>query len=151
MSNVVAKAAKSAVVSEPKGETLRESQPKRFPASDFHPTGQDYEILHVTAGPEWTWEDVMDPIAWSHVCRRVSRDALQYRKEKLNSTVFVHSQNFFGILNIDGVVYDNMDNPCGLKLTCMGPMQNPETGEACPIDMKTRRALVPSKAAKAAA
>jgi hypothetical protein len=148
---VAPKAAKSAAASETKGETLREVQPKRFPPSDFYPTGQAYEILHVTAGPDWTWEDVLKPVAWAVVAYRVSKDALGHRNEMLHSTVYVHGPNFFGMLNIDGVYYDQLGNPNGLKVSCIGPMQDLETGEACPIDLKTRRPLVPSKAAKAAA
>lgn len=153
MSQVAAapKAAKSAAAPEAKGETLREVQIKRFPPSDFHHTGHDYEIMHVTAGSDWTFEDVLNPIAWSSVCRRVARDALNTRRDKLGSTIFVHAEHFFAMLNIDAVVLDALNNPCGLKVTCIGPMQNLETGEACPIDMKTKRPLVPSKSAKAAA
>lgn len=153
MSQVAAapKAAKSVAASDAKVETLREAQMKRFPPSDLHPTGYDYEILHVTASADWTWDDVMNPVAWAHVCNRVSRDALSQRKEKTGSTVFVHSPNFFAILNIDSVVYDHMSNPCGINMSCIGPMQDPETGEACAIDLKTRRPLQASvKSAKAA-
>lgn len=148
---VAPKAAKSAPASEVKVESLREVQVKRFPPSDFHHTGQDYEIMHVTAGPDWTFEDVLNPQAWSSVCRRVSRDALNTRRDKTGSTVFVHADHFFAMLNIDAVVFDALNNPCGLKVTCIGPMQDPETGEACAIDLKTRRPLVAAvKSAKAA-
>jgi len=149
MSQVAApKAAKSAT---PKGEALREVQPKRFHASGFFYTGHEYEILHITAAADWTWDDVMNPTAWSSPSAKVARDALGERKEKLGSTIFVHSPNFFGMLNIDGVVYDNMSNPCGLNLTCIGPATNPETGEMCPVDLKTGKVLVAPKPAKAAA
>jgi hypothetical protein len=146
---VAAKAAKSAVASE-KTETLREAQPKRFHQGGFFYTGQDYEIMHITAGAEWTWEEVMNPVAWSSPSAKVAKSALGERKEKLGSTIFVHSPNFFGMLNIDGVIYDKMGNPCGLNLTCVGPATDLETGEMRPVDLKTRKALAPSKAAKAA-
>jgi hypothetical protein len=151
MSNVVApKAAKSAAAPD-KAEALRDVQPKRFPSSDFHPTGQDYEILHVSAGPDWTWDDVIDPIAWSHVCRKVAKDALQHRKEKTGTTIYVHGANFFAMLNIDAVIYDQLGNPNGLKVTCIGPATDLETGKLCPVDLKTGRALVAPKSTKAAA
>jgi hypothetical protein len=147
---VASKAAKSAPASE-KGETLREAQPKRFHQSGFFYTGQDYEIMHITAGPEWTWDDVMNPLAWSSPSAKVAKSPLGERKEKLGSTIFVHSPNFFAMLNIDGVIYDHMGNPCGLKLTCIGPATDLETGEMRPVDLKTRKALAVPKAAKAAA
>jgi hypothetical protein len=152
MSNVVAtKAAKSAAASEAKTETLREAQPKRFHQSGFFYTGQDYEIMHITAGDDWTWDDVMNPVAWSSPSAKVAKSPLGERKEKLGSTIFVHSPNFFAMLNIDGVIYDHMNNPCGLKLTCIGPATDLETGEMRPVDLKTRKALGTPKAAKAAA
>lgn len=155
MSNVaVAKAAKSAVASEAKGETLREAQPKRFHQSEFHYTGQDYEIMHITVGPNWTWDDVMNPVAWSSPSAKIAKNAFGNRDErKPGSTIFVHSPNFFGMLNIDGVIYDHMNNPCGLKLTCIGPATDPETLEQRPVEFRDGKAFVirSPKASKAAA
>lgn len=147
---VASKAAKSAAASEAK--TLRESQPKRFHQSGFFYTGQDYEIMHITAGDDWTWDDVMDPLAWSSPSAKIAKGAFGDKEErKPGSTIFVHSPNFFGMLNIDGVIYDHMGNPCGLKLTCLGPATDLETGMVRPVDLKTGKALAVSKAAAKAA
>jgi hypothetical protein len=149
---VAPKAAKSAAASEAKTETLREAQPKRFHQGGFFYTGQDYEIMHITAGDDWTWDDVMTPVAWSGPSAKIAKNAFGNKDErKPGSTIFVHSPNFFGMLNIDGVIYDHMNNPCGLKLTCIGPATDLETGEMRPVDLKTRKALAAPKAAKAAA
>lgn len=124
-------------------KTYRETQAKRFAPSDFHPTGQDYEILHVTAGADWTFDDVMKPEAWASVARRVARDALSMRREKTGSTVFVHSASnaFIAFLNINSVVYDPRGGPCGLNVQVIGPAFDPRTGEACAYDLKAKRPL----------
>ncbi len=147
---VATKAAKSTAASGAKVETLREAQPKRFHQSGFFYTGQDYEIMHITAGADWTWDDVMDPLAWASPSAKIAKNAFGNREErKPGSTIFVHAPHFFGILNIDGVVYDTMNNPCGLKLTCIGPASDPETGEQRPVELRNGKAFI-LKAAKAA-
>lgn len=145
--------AKADSAPKPAVNRLRQVQSKRFGPSDMHPIGQDYDILPVTAGADWTFEDVMKPEAWANVARKVARDALNTRRDKLGSIIHVHSatQAFFAELYINAVVFDNMNNPCGLKVSCIGPSIDIETGEARPIDMKTGKALKASAEADKAA
>jgi hypothetical protein len=116
----------------------------------MHPIGQDYDILPVTAGADWTFEDVMKPEAWANVARKVARDALNTRRDKLGSVIHVHSatQAFFAELYINAVVFDKMNNPCGLKVSCIGPSIDLTTGEARPIDLVTGKALQPTPQAE---
>ena len=135
---VAAKATKAAAA--PKAEPkLREVQPKKFPPSMLYPIGQDYEILNVTADADWTLEDLLAPIAWTNVCKKVARDPLNTRRDMLGSAIHVHTsdKSFFAILIINGVVFDNMNNPYGLDVQCIGPSIDPKTGRACPVNVKT--------------
>jgi hypothetical protein len=38
---------------------------------------------------------------------------------------------------ISGIVRDNMNNPCGVNLVCVGPSVDTKTGKPCPLNLKT--------------
>jgi hypothetical protein len=80
----------------------------------------------------------------------VAKDALNTRRDKIGSLIFARAEgSFIAWLSIEGVILDGMNNPSGLNVQCMGPSVNLETGEPCPLDLKTRRPLI-SKPVKAA-
>ena len=146
MSTVAAAAkAKSAVKTEPVIEAkpeqkLRQVRPKQFGPSSLQSIGHDYDWLAVMVPGDWSFADVMNPRAWVNVCTMVSRDALNTRRDKIGSLIYARSPKFLAFLEITGIVLDHLGNPAGLNVECIGPVTDPKTGEARPINRKTRKA-----------
>ena len=122
-------------------QTLREAQPKKFPQSKLQALGHDYDRLAVSVPSDWTFADVMKPIAWTHVCAMVAKDALNTRRDKIGSVIEVHSEKFYADVVIRKVVVDHLGGPCGLDVFCIGPSRD-ATGTAAPVDLTTGRAWV---------
>lgn len=118
---VAGKAAKSAAapvaVAKP-AQTLREVQPKRFAPSSLQSIGQDFDLLAVRVPADWTFEDVLKPVAWTNVAPMVAKDALNTRRDKIGSLIFVRSDSgaFKAILSIEGITLDQFGKPNGLKV-----------------------------------
>ena len=123
----------------PVAQTLREAQPRKFPPSGLQVIGQDYDVLTITAPAEWSFEDVMKPVAWSNVCGLVAKDALNTRRDKIGSLIEVRTADhaFYAVLYIGAIVLDHLGKPCGLSVQCIGPSVDPKTGKSCPVDVKT--------------
>lgn len=139
-SKIAETVAPSVKAAEPK---LREVQPKKFAPSSLQPLGYgETEILTVTAPKEWTFADVMNPLAWANVAVRVARNPLNTTVDKIGSKIFLETEDnsFSAILRIRGIKRDHLNNPCGLDLVCIGPSVDMKTGEARPIDLKTCKA-----------
>lgn len=120
-------------------KTLREVQIKKFPPSSLQLIGQDYSILTVAAPKEWSYADVLNPGAWVHVAYRVAKSADM--RDSVGSLIQVRSADhrWFAVLYLQAVLYDQMKSPCGLKVTCVGPIIDPKTGVACPIEIDSGR------------
>lgn len=122
MSDVAAaaKAAKSAAPAAPAKpvQTLREVQPKRFAPSSLQSLGQDFDILCVRVPADWTFEDVLKPVAWSNVAPLVAKDALNTRRDKIGSLIYVRHDGgaFKAILSIEGITLDQFGKANGLKV-----------------------------------
>ena len=121
-------------------QMLRQVQPRKFSPSTLQSMGHDYDWLAVTVPGDWTFADVMKPIAWSNVCTMVSRDALNTRRDKIGSLIYARSPKFLAMLEITGVTLDHLGNPNGLNVECIGPSVDIKTGEARPLNRKTRKA-----------
>lgn len=138
-----AKSVQSTVTAPAKPEQkLRQVQPRKFSPSTLQSMGHDYDWLAVTVPGDWTFADVMKPVAWSNVCTMVSRDALNTRRDKIGSLIYARSPKFLALLEITGVVLDHLGNPNGLNVECIGPSIDLRTGEARPLNRKTRKAWV---------
>jgi hypothetical protein len=149
---VATKSAKSSKTAEtvapsvkPAVELLRKVQPKQFSPSSLQPLGYgETEILTATAPKEWTFADVMNPVAWANVAARVARNPLNTTVDKIGSKIFLETESgsFSAVLRIRGIVRNNLGNPCGLDLICIGPSIDIKTGVARPIDLNTGKAWV---------
>ena len=123
-------------------KTLREALPKKFGPSSLYPLGQDYEILAVTVPDDWSFEEVMKPIAWGNVARIVARNPLSQSRDKVGSLIYASGSQFSAWLRINAVKFDGMGGACGLDVICIGPTVDLKTGKACPVDVKTGLAWV---------
>jgi hypothetical protein len=148
---VAQKAAKSpaapAAANAKAAQPLREVQVKKFGPSALKSLGYgDREIMTLTAPAGMTFAEVMAPIAWNNVANIVARDALNTRnlKDGVGSLIILDTEDssYLAHLRIRKVVRDKVNNPCGLELDCIGPSIDPKTGEARPIDLKTKKAWV---------
>src|SRR3990167_9066731 len=113
---VAAKPAKSSapvapsVPVKPVAQTLRQALPRKFKPSNLQEMGQDYSILTVTAPADWSFEDVLAPIAWANVFGLVARDALNTRRDKIGSLIEVRSEDhaYYAVLYIVQVLKDGL-------------------------------------------
>lgn len=123
--------------------TLRETRPKTFPSSALKPLGYgETEIMTITVPVEWTFEDVMKPIAWSNVVGPIAANQTKTTIDRIGSLIYLNGPSFIAWLHIDEILRDELKNPCGIKLTCVGPSIDLKTGEPAPMDRKTKRMWV---------
>ena len=136
------------VPSAPVERTLREVQPKKFGmmTSQLQFIGHDYSLLTIKVPADWTFEDVLKPEAWVNVCWRVAKDQTNTRIDSAGSIIQAHHKEWLAELYIQEVIYDHLKSACGLKVTCIGPVCDPKTGKACPIDIATGLPWQPKKA-----
>lgn len=128
-------------------QLLRETQVKKFGPSALKSLGYgDCEIMTITAPVGMTFAEVTTPMAWNNVAAIVAKDALntRNRKDGVGSIIILDTEDstFMAMLRIRKVQRDRVNNPCGLELDCIGPSMDLKTGEARPIDLKTRKAWV---------
>jgi len=121
-------------------QTLREVKPKTFPPSSLKPLGYgDTEILTLAVPASWTLADVMSPGSWSSIASMIAANSTKTQIDRVNSLVYVTTldNSFMAWLLITGIVRNNMANPCGVNLICVGPSVDLATGKPCPINLKT--------------
>lgn len=111
---------------------------KKFPNGAIQVLGHDYSVLTIKAPSDMTFENALIPEAWVHASRKVAMDTNR-RREWIGSIIHLHSANgeWFAELYIRKVVYDKFKQPCGLAVTCIGPVSDPKTGEAMPVNVAT--------------
>lgn len=129
-------------------QTLRQVKPKTLSPSSLTPLGYGRtEILTVDIPAEWTFADVMKPIAWSSVVGPVAANAAKTQVDRIGSLIYVNSvdNRFMAWLRIEVIIRDELKNPNGLKVMCVGPSIDPKTGKPCPLDLKTGLAWSDSK------
>ena len=109
--------ANATIVAKP-GQTLRSAQPNKFSPSSLQPLGQDFELLTIKVPAGWSFEEVLQPITWSNVAAVVAKDALNTRRDKIGSLIYVCAEDgaFGAFLRIESIVIDNMGNANGLRV-----------------------------------
>ncbi len=119
-------------------QTLRSAQVRKFVPSAMQSLGYgEYDRLTVGCSKDWTFADVMNPIAWANVAALVAEDILKTKKTRIGSIIEVHHADFYCELWIKDVQLDPVQKqPNGLILTCLGPAQD-KNGKAAPRDLKT--------------
>lgn len=125
-----------AVPKEPRAPTV-----KKFPNGAIQLIGHDFAILTIKAPPKMTFENALVPEAWVHASPKVAMST-STRREWLGSLVHLHSADgkWFAVLYINKVIYDKFKQPCALDVSCIGPVVDPKTGEARPIELATGKA-----------
>jgi uncharacterized protein YciI len=122
---------------------LRAAQVKKFAPSTLKTVGfGKFDTLTIEVPADWSYDDVMNPLAWTNVVGIVAKDALNTKPDMIGSVIEVRTVDhaWFAVLYIQGITYDHLNQANGLKLTCIGPAFDRD-GKACPIDLKTGRAL----------
>lgn len=123
----------------------RENQPKKFVPSSLYQIGHGYAHMAITAPKGWDFADVMKPIAWANVAARVAKGALGSDKDMVGSTIEVHAEDnaYQATVRVMEVQRDQYKSPNGLKVICIGPQIDPETGKCCPVDLREGREGLP--------
>ena len=127
--------------------TLRAVQPKRFGPNALQSVGFGAtELMTIEAPIGMTYAEAILPITWSTVAAKIAKNTIDNRNPRDGAGVLIILDaldgSFQAWLRVSKVVRDQMNNPCGLEVACIGPSIDLKTGEACPIDLKTRKAWV---------
>ena len=135
------KAAKPAPVAATVGtrreQSLRASQTKKFPPSALATLGYgDFDRLAVKVSGEWSLADCLNPVTWGNVAGRLAEDALKTRKDWVGSVIELHHPKFYAEVVIRAVIRDEMKNPAGLDIVCVGPAQD-KGGRGAARDLAT--------------
>lgn len=112
----------------------RPQQVRKFGQSSVQPLGHDIEIMSAVVPTGWTFSDVLKPIAWNFVAHNFASDPISQRRDKIGCLILAADPNYVAWLRVRGVTRDEMKNPSGLDVVCIGPSFNPVTGKACPVD-----------------
>lgn len=129
----------------PAPQTLRDVKPKTFSPSSLKPLGYgDTEIMTITVPLGWTFEDMMKPVAWSSVVNPIAANPTKTQIDRVGSLIYVSTadNSFVAWLRISAIRRDNMNNPCGIDVVCVGPSIDLKTGEARPLNLHTGKAWV---------
>ena len=130
-------------------KSLREVQPKTFSPSSLQPLGYgSIEILTICVPAGWTFEDVLNPVAWSGVVGQISANAARTQIDRVGSLIYVTGPDFVSWLHINRIVRDSLNNPCGLEVICMGPAVDVKTGVPCPLNIRTGQPWTDAKKAE---
>lgn len=121
-------------------QKLRDTKPRTFAPSSLKPLGYgETEIMTITVPAEWNFEDLMKPIAWVSVAGPIAANAIRTQVDRIGSLIYATSAGgkFMAWLRISEIVRDEMKNPCGVKVMCIGPSIDLKTGRPCPMDLRT--------------
>lgn len=99
-------------------QTLRAAQPKKAAPSSLQSLGQDFDMLAHKPAPDVTLDDVLKPHYWANVANLVAKDALNTRRDKLGSLIYVRPESgkFKAMLVIEGISLDQFGQANGLKV-----------------------------------
>jgi hypothetical protein len=126
-------------------QTLREVKPKTFSPSSLKPLGYgDTEIMTITVPAGWTFEDVLKPVAWTSVVNPIAANSAKTQIDRIGSLIYVSTvdNTFLAWLRINRIQRDNLNNPCGVDVMCVGPSIDLKTGEPRPLNLRTGKAWV---------
>jgi hypothetical protein len=121
-------------------QKLRDTKPRSFAPSSLKPLGYgETEIMTIAVPADWNFEDLMKPVAWVSVAGPIAANAIKTQVDRVGSLIYATSAGgkFMAWLRIDEIVRDEMKNPCGVKVMCIGPSIDIRTGRPCPMDLKT--------------
>jgi hypothetical protein len=136
---ISARPGKAAVVAKP-AQTLRDAKPKSLPPSSLKPLGYgETEILTLTVPTEWTFEDVLNPLAWTIIAGPIAANASRTQTDRVGSLVYVNTADgsFIAWLRINKIVRDHMNGAAGVEVICIGPSIDLKTGRPAPLNLKT--------------
>lgn len=134
-----ARPGKAAMAGKPQ-QTLREAKPKTLPPSSLKPLGYgETEIMTLTLPPEWTFQDVLNPHAWTIVAGPIAANASKTQPDRVGSLVYVNTADgsFMAWLRINRILRDHMNGACGVEVACVGPSIDLKTGRPCALNLKT--------------
>jgi len=134
-----AKPGRTSVAAKP-GQTLREAKPKTLPPSSLKPLGYgETEIMTLTVPTEWTFEDVLNPLAWTIVAGPIAANASRTQTDRVGSLVYVNTadNSFVAWLRIGKILRDNMNGASGVEVLCIGPSVDLKTGRPAPLNLRT--------------
>ena len=132
----------AATVGTRREQSLRAVQIKKFPPSALATLGYgDFDRLAVKVPGDWSLADCLKPVTWGNVAGRLAEDALKTRKDWVGSVIELHHPKFYAEVVIRAVIRDEMKNPCGLDVVCVGPAQD-KSGLGAPRDLETGLAWV---------
>ncbi len=126
-------------------QTLRATKPRTFAPSSLKPLGYgETEIMTITVPADWTFEDVLKPIAWTSVVGPIAANATKTQVDRIGSLIYATSAGgkFMAWLRICEIVRDELKQPCGVKVMCIGPSFDVKSGKPCPMDLKTGLAWI---------
>lgn len=119
-------------------QTLRDVKPKAFAPSTLKALGYgDIEIMTIAVPAGWSYADILKPIAWSNVAGPIAENPVKTQIDRIGSLIYANAADFMAILRINAILRDELRNPCGVEVVCIGPGVDIKTGCPCPIDVKT--------------
>jgi hypothetical protein len=113
--------------------TSRARQQQTLRPSDFAIYGSHFERLTANISVEATFADAMRPGFWAYVAPSLQADKMRNAGDRTGSVIELRRQDnaFYAELYVKKVW------PAGLEVVCIGPSFDPQTGEACPLDLET--------------
>ena len=119
---------------------LRDVKPRAFSPSSLQPLSYGTtEILTVDVPAGWYFGDVLNPLAWSSVVGPLAANALKTTVDRVGSLIYANTvdNRFIAWLRISAILRDDLKNPYGMEVTCIGPCIDLKTGRPRPLDLKT--------------
>ena len=107
-------AIKKPTIEQPTGKSLRATPVRKFSPSSLQEAGHDFAILAIRVPDEWDYQDTLKPEAWANVAQTVAKDALNTRRDKIGSLIYLYHNDFQAIMIIKGITKDNLGGVNGL-------------------------------------
>ena len=114
-------------------KTQRAEAPRVLKLGSFRETGVQYWTHTATMPTGWDFEDAMKPGFWTNVVHLIRGNKLTSDANKTGSIVELRTEDhaFFALLYIRAAMES------GLIVQCIGPVSDPKSGKACPVDLET--------------
>lgn len=158
--NQAAAAPAAAAAAKPAAQTLRQVQVKKIALGNFKPIGHFTEPFQAQLPDGWDFEDALNPDFWSFVAPSMQANAsISGSQDRLGTIVEILAKDhaFYGIVYVKRLRKNAQGQADGAYVVCVGPIVDPKTGVACPVDLATggpwrgrKPAAEPGEAAKAA-
>ena len=142
-----------AAQAKPVAPTLRAVQVRKLSPERFKPVGHFTDPYQAMLPSEWDFEDVLNPDFWGFVAPSMQANVASGNlHDRLGTVVEILTKDhtLFAQVYITGLRRNSQGQADGAYVVCIGPAIDPETGKACPVDLKTGQVWKSRKAAKAA-